>query len=122
MEKNKLITISVVIIVLIIAGGIIYWKNFQSSTTTSTVSESAAKWIGEHSILYFQPTCIHCIDQENMFGDNVQYLTMIDCTKPENLQNCTDAGINATPTWVINNQSYVGVQSIETLEKLTGYE
>lgn len=120
--NNKAITAIVVILVLIVAGGIIYVKNFQGSAVTDTASESVAKWIGTHSVLYFQPTCIHCIDQEKLFGDNVKYLNMVDCTKPENLQKCIDLGIDATPTWIINGQKYVGVQSIDTLKNLTSYQ
>ena len=122
MEKSKLATIMVVIVILIVAGGIIYLKNFQGSAVSDNASESVAKWIGEHSVLYMKTSCPHCQDQEAMFGDNVKYLNMIDGDKIENEQKFIDAGITAVPTWVINNQTYVGVQSIDTLKKLTGYQ
>lgn len=122
MEKSKLVTISVVIIVLLLAGGIIYFKNFQGSTIADIPSEKVARWIGEHSVLYGQTGCIHCKIQEDLFGENVRYLNIIDGIKEENRQKFIDAGIEGTPTWVINGQKYVGVQSIEKLKTLTGYQ
>lgn len=118
MEKSKLITIISIIIILLIAGGIIYWKN-QGFAVQNIPSEEVAKWIGEHSVLYVQTTCSHCRDQEALFGDNVKYLNMVDESQ---MQKFIDEGIEATPTWVINGQKYVGVQSIEKLKELTGYQ
>ena len=119
MKKEKLITISVVILILLVAGGVIFFKN-TSFTVKDTPSEEAAKWIGEHSVLYILPTCSHCKEQKDLFGVNVKYLNMIDCSK--NVQTCINSGIEATPTWVIDGQKYVGVQSIEKLKELTGYQ
>jgi len=122
MNKNNLVTIAVIAIILLVAGGIIYFKNYAGATIQETGSEEVAKWIGEHSVLYYQPSCSHCVEQEKLFGDNVKYLTMVDCTKSENQQKCIDEGITATPTWIINDEKYAGVQSIEKLKELTGYE
>ena len=35
---------------------------------------------------------------------------------------CINAGIEGTPTWVINEQKYEGVQTIGELKELTGYK
>ncbi|MCK9595868.1 hypothetical protein M0R19_01645 [Candidatus Pacearchaeota archaeon] len=120
--KNRFATISVVIIILLLAGGIIYFKNFQSAAIKDMPSEEVSKWIGEHSILYVQTGCSHCITQEEMFGINVKFLNIINCLEEENIQKCIDLGIEATPTWIINNKKYEGVQSIEKLKELTGYQ
>ncbi len=117
--NNKTATIAVIAIVLVIAGAVIYFKNFQGSTIQDLPSESIAKWIGAHSVLYVQTGCSHCRDQEALFGDNVKYLSIID---EKDMQKFIDEGIEATPTWVINGQKYVGVQSIEKLKELTGYQ
>jgi hypothetical protein len=123
MNKNKLITIGIVMAILLVAGGIIYFKNFTGAITLDIPSEEVAKWIGEHSVLYFSPTCSHCIDQENLFGKNVKYLNMVDSTIPENLQKYEDVGGDGhIPMWRINNQNYYGVQSVEKLKELTGYQ
>jgi hypothetical protein len=121
-QKQKIITFSVILIVLIIAGGIIFFNNFNGGTIQDTPAEEVAKWIGDHSVLYVQTGCIHCKEQEDLFGTNVRFLNIIDCIKPENKQICIDAGIEGTPTWIINNQKYVGVKTINELKELTGYQ
>jgi len=119
MRKESLITLSVIFLVLIIAGGIIFSKS-TGLTVSDTPSEEVARYIGEHSVLYVQTGCIHCKEQEDLFGDNVKYLNIVDCL--EDVQVCINLSIEATPTWIINNQKYVGVQSIEELKELTGYQ
>jgi len=122
MRKEKLITVSIVIFILLIAGGIIYFK----STTLSIKdlpSEEVVRYIGEHSVLYVQAGCIHCREQEDLFGENVKYLHIFDCAaSKDNTLVCNLGGIVTTPTWIINGEKYTGVQSIEKLKELTGYK
>lgn len=120
--KNKILTISTIILILIIASGIIYWKNNTTFTIKDLPSEEVAKWIGDHSVLYVQTGCSHCKDQEDLFGGNIKYLNIVDCIDEENRKKCIDEGIESIPTWIINGQKYVGVQSIEKLKELTGYQ
>ena len=108
-NKNSQITWGIIIVVLIIALGIMYYPK---QTSTADV----AKCIGQHSMLYVQYGCVHCKNQEDMFGDNVKYLNMVDCYYERD--KC--ANIQATPTWVINGNQTVGVQSLEKLKELTG--
>jgi len=79
-----------------------------------TTTQEIAECIGDKSTLYIQLGCHACETQKNMFGENYQYLNIIDCV----FESCpTD--IKVTPTWKIGNQYYEGVQSIETLQELT---
>jgi len=119
MRKERLSTIGVIVLVLLIAGGIIYFK-VAGDVVKNIPSEEVAKHIGENSILYVQAGCIHCKEQEDLFGENVKYLTIADCL--EDTQACINAGIEATPTWIINGQKYVGKKTIEELKELTGYQ
>jgi glutaredoxin len=122
MNKNKIVTISVILIILLLALGIIYFKG-TGAAMQNIPSEEIAKWIGEHSTLYVQTGCSHCITQENLFGENKKYLTIVDCiTSAENKQMCINAGIEGTPTWIINGQKYEGIQTIEKLKELTNYK
>lgn len=77
-----------------------------------------AQCIGKNSELYVQLGCEACKMQEQMFGENYQYLNIIDCTYKR--QECLNAEITATPTWIINQEKIKGVQSIEKLKELTG--
>ena len=111
-KKETLASAVVILAILILAGYLIFNK------TSVQTSADIAKCIGEKSAIYVQTGCPHCADQEAMFGDNFKYLNSTDCYYKS--QTCADAGIEAVPTWVINGQKYVGVQSIETLQNLTG--
>ncbi|VVB83773.1 Uncharacterised protein [uncultured archaeon] len=122
MQKNKLATIGFVVLILAVAGGVIFFKNFQGASVQDTDAEKVAKWIGEHSVLYVQTGCIHCKEQEDLFGSNVKYLNIIDClASSENQQACAAAEIKATPTWIIEGKAYIGVETIDELKKLTNY-
>lgn len=120
MQKEKLVTFGIVVVILLLAGGMLYFKNFGGGVVQDTPAESVAKWIGSHSILYVQTGCVHCEEQEDLFGINVRYLNIVNCL--ENPQECNDAEIVKTPTWIIDGQKYEGVQSIEKLKELTNYQ
>ena len=102
-------TIAIIIAVIILA-------YFLINNNSPDIDEQTAKCIGENSVLYTQFGCHACKIQEDMFGENYQYLNVIDCFYERN--KCSE--IQATPTWKINNQFYRGVQSIEKLKELTG--
>lgn len=118
--KKKAISTIVTIIILLIIGLALYFAIGKSPS--ATVSVEAAQYIGNHSIVYVQAGCSHCTDQENLFGDNWKYISALDCVANQtNTQICINNNISATPTWVINGKQYLGVQSIQMLENLTGY-
>jgi hypothetical protein len=113
--KKKIILTIISLVVLIALVIILIKVNFNNSSKNS-VSEEITKCIGNNSVLYVQLGCSHCINQKNMFGENVKFLNITDCFYET--EKCSD--IAAVPTWKINNQYYKGVQSIETLKELTG--
>jgi glutaredoxin len=116
MKKEKYVTFGVVILILAISVLVIYLK----SNPGTQITEQAALCIGQNSVMYSQTGCSHCKDQEDMFGPYVSDLNIVDCLQQNNTQKCIDAGILGTPTWVIKNQSYEGVHTIEKLKQLTG--
>ena len=119
MRKEKIITIGIVILILFVAGAVIF-KSTGLAVIREIPSEEVAKYIGEHSVLYAQAGCIHCKEQEDLFGANVKYLNIVDCLKDTEV--CINLDIKGTPTWIINGQKYEGYQSIEKLKELTGYQ
>lgn len=114
---GTLITILIVLAVAVTSFFIIW--NKLTGAVVVPVSAEVAQYIGSHSVLYVQTGCSHCLDQEALFGDNYKYLTTVDCVTSPNA--CIVNNITATPTWVIGGKDYVGVQSIDTLKKLTNY-
>ena len=108
MKKRTLITIAIIFGVIILSAIILSRGN--------GISKETATCIGENSELYVQLGCHACATQEKLFGDNYQYLNVIDCWFEK--EKCE--GIQYSPTWIINGKKYTGVKSIETLKELTG--
>jgi hypothetical protein len=114
-KRKRLITnVITIIIILLIIIVLLILKNLNKPTTT----EEIAKCIGQNSELYTQLGCHACEAQEEMFGENYQYLNVVDCWYEQ--ETCQERQIEYTPTWIINNEKIVGVQEIETLQDLTG--
>lgn len=109
MKKRVLITI-------IIIFGVIVLSHFVLNKSHPDIDKETAQCIGQNSVIYIQFGCSHCKDQEEIFGEDYQYLNVVDCFFE--LEKC--GGITHTPTWVIDNKKYEGVQSIEKLKELTG--
>jgi uncharacterized membrane protein len=72
------------------------------------------------AVMYGSPTCHYCIQQKELFGDAWQYVTEVDCSVQP--QQCIAKGIQATPTWEINGEFYLGLTPLEELARLSGYE
>ena len=118
MGRERLITIGVIVFILAVAGAIVYFKNFQGSAIQDTPLEAFSRYLGENSVLYVQTGCSACKAQEDLFGANIKYLNIVNCLTDR--QACAE--IEKTPTWIIDGQKYVGVQSIEKLKELTNYQ
>ncbi len=110
-QKNIWINVAIIIFLIIVVSIFLIKININ-------VDEQTAKCIGENSILYTKVGCSHCETQKQMFGENYQFLTLVECSTDPEL--CLNANIEGTPTWKINNQLYPGVQSIDKLKQLTG--
>lgn len=101
---------------MVIIGVVIFSVFIKNAFANGNTPQSTAECIGENSVLYVQLGCHACETQENIFGESLEYITLIDCWYERD--KCE--GITATPTWIINGEKYVGVQSIEKLKELTG--
>src|SRR4030042_4157682 len=100
-----------IIITLIILVAIVIIAFFALTKKPPTTDSEIVKCIGSKAVLYTQLGCHFCKIQEDMFGDNYQYLNVVDCFFDN--QPCIDNNIAATPTWIIKNEKYEGVQSID---------
>lgn len=112
MKKDAKIYFILVAIVILIIVAIFIIKN------NNHINEKLAKCIAERSELYVRVGCPACKTQEEIFGESSPYLSIIDCTYQ--IQECAEAGITGTPTWIINGKKYPGVKNIEKLKELTG--
>ncbi len=120
--KIKLAQKSLLIIGIVIAVAIIAWSVSGYSVKDEnnlTDLDKFAKCLTENgATLYASKYCGHCKNQKEMFGDSLKYINQVECS--ENQQLCQQMGIRGVPTWIINGESYTGVQSFETLSSVTG--
>jgi hypothetical protein len=70
--------------------------------------------------------CPHCFEQKQLFGKQAfKEINYIECdpqgSNPQP-QACTDAEIKAFPTWKIEGKTYQGVQLLEKLAEISGYQ
>jgi len=87
-------------------------------SNASLISKESTECIASKATLYMSESCIHCIKQENMFGENYQYLNKVSCKLDP--KKCLEAGITGTPTWVLNDGTQlVGVQELDVLKRVT---
>ena len=110
MKKKNWITLIIILVIILLSVLILSSKKHPETT------KEIAECIGENAVLYTQLGCHACETQENIFGENYQYLNVVDCFYER--EKCLE--IQYTPTWIINNEEYIGAQSIEKLQELTG--
>lgn len=108
---------SKVYLLLIVVIALIILSIFLLKKAPEWQDKRTAECIGKNSELYVKEGCHACKIQEDMFGENYDELTVIDCFYEA--EKCAEKGIIATPTWFIKNQTYMGVRSIEELKELT---
>jgi len=111
--------IFLVILGIIIVIAIIGWSVTGLFVKNDKDLDNFAKCLTEKgATLYASEYCGHCKNQKEMFGDSLKYINQAECT--ENQELCQQMGITGVPTWIINGEHKVGVQSLETLSSLTG--
>ncbi len=114
MKKKSLISLGVILIVILIVVGIKVVLPLYHPIT----SDEVAKCIGTKATLYTQLGCHACETQEKIFGDSYEFVSVVDCFFER--EKCIAKNIQATPTWIINKETYKGTRSIEQLKELTG--
>lgn len=109
------------VVVLILISVFYGYKNITEKAVQPDQYDEFAKYLTEQGVkMYGTEWCPHCKNQKKLFGNSFQYVDYIDCDKNRN--ECSIAGVNGYPTWKINNQNYLGEQSIERLVQLSGYQ
>jgi len=111
MNKKSWITIIIILAVIILSILVLIRPHPE---TEKEITEC----IADNSILYVQLGCHACKAQEDLFGENYHYLNIVDCWFEK--EECLKQEIQATPTWIINGEKIIGVQTLEQLKSLTG--
>lgn len=98
----------------------------QTETPKASYTE-LAKCLTEKGVKFYGAYwCPHCQNQKKMFGDDIKYITYIECDpKGENPQpeECAKAGVERFPSWFFPGQGLItGEQKPEDLAKKANCE
>jgi protein-disulfide isomerase len=67
--------------------------------------------------MYGSEYCGACQYQKELFGKSFQYVDYVDCAYNEN--KCKQAQVEYYPTWVVDGNLIVGVQTLDKLSKIS---
>jgi len=117
--KALLIIIALILIGIVAWSASGYFVKDESNGSDLTGLDKFAECLADKgATMYGTEWCGHCKSQKEMFGGSFKYVNYVEC--PQNQQLCSENGINAYPTWIINGLPYTGGQSFERLSELTG--
>ncbi len=92
--------------------------NAYEANLADHLSASGAKMYGAY-------WCPHCAIQKEYFGGAVGRIPYVECD-PEGINNeaelCQQMEITAYPTWIIEDEYYLGSQPLAKLARLSGFE
>lgn len=101
-------------VVLVIAGCAGEPEDGQYAQVAQCLTDKGVKFYGAF-------WCPHCSDQKRMFGDDIRYITYVECDpRGENADPaaCRAAGVTRYPTWGFPGQdNLLGAQQPEALAK-----
>lgn len=105
---------------LVVIGLLLYFLVFTGSSPETPVDQLAVCLNEQGVTMYSLPTCPHCQEQKDKFGDSFKHVNYVNCSK--NRDKCLNEGIETVPTWIIDGEKFVGVQELEELANKAGCE
>ncbi len=109
-----LIAVALLLYLFVLAG------SNSGSNPESHASQLAVCLTEQGVTMYSLPTCPHCQEQKDKFGDAFKYVDSVNCS--ENRDKCLNQEIENVPTWIIDGEKFVGVQELEELAAKTSCE
>jgi len=111
--KKYFIWFAIVLIVVLIG------LSINTQMKKSGEFDDFAKCLTEKgAIIYGNDYCSYTIKQLNFFGKSQKLLNYVKCINNEGL--CNSKGVDITPTWEINGETYSGVKTFEDLSSYSG--
>jgi len=129
MNQKKLKGWGILVILMILVVGIIFIIGHvkgngdipPNNSNNNNLNEETIKCIGGNSKMVISKTCSACAYQKQILKDYLEnyqdYIEIIDISKNPGIFEAYD--IEGVPTWIINEKTYVGAQSINKLKQLT---
>ena len=102
-------------------------KELKVTSESTKESIALAKYLKDNGVVkYSAYWCPNCLDQSELFGKEAyKELNVVECArdgKNSQTQLCIDKKIQGFPSWEINGNIIIGVQTLEKLSELTGYK
>jgi len=102
-------------------------KELKVTSESTKESIALAKYLkGNGVVKYSAYWCPNCLEQSELFGrEAYNKLNVVECArdgKNSQTQLCIDKKIQGFPSWEINGNIIIGVQTLEKLSELTGYK
>ena len=116
---------SAVVVVLVASVALPSGVGGPEPVATSYAGKLAQHLSDSGAVFYGTYWCSFCAAQKQLFGDDEQYLPYVECdARGKNAQpsRCTAAGVRNYPTWSIGGRLYEGVQPLEELARLSGFQ
>jgi len=112
MKKDTKVLIILVAIVVVAIVAINYVK------TEEGYDNPTMQCIADNSMLIASKTCGHCVNQVKILGNDGDIFNIVYIDEDPSVLDRYD--IRGVPAWVINEEIYEGVHSMEELKQLTG--
>lgn len=102
-------------------------KGWDIATTSGPAEIALAEHLtAKGAKMYGAYWCPHCHEQKLLFGKEAfTKINYVECSTPDGsgqLPVCTNAKIESYPTWEINGELEKGVESLDKLAELSGYQ
>ena len=123
-SSKKTITYSIIgVVIVIFAIGIFMLSSRDSGP--GPYDDFADCLTAEGMTMYGAYWCPHCADQKKLFGSSVKKMPYVECAADgKNAQRdlCVAKGVTSYPTWIMGNDVYNGVLTLQRLAEITGCE
>ena len=117
MKNKEILTFAIIIVAVVSVIFLIEYVRGNGDTDKETII-----CIAEKSKLIVSPTCGACAKQKQVLKGSMEnyedYLEILSISEYPELQQQYD--LKGVPTWIINEETYPGVRTIEKLKELTG--
>ncbi len=81
-------------------------------------SKEEIECISNNSKLYVNMGCRLCENQRDILGNHFGLIDILDCSLFPYV--CMENEIRVFPTWIIKNETHLGILSLEELKELAG--
>lgn len=126
MKSSHKTLLTIVLPVIVVVAGLVFLA--RSNQPGGSEYVAFAQCLTEQGTTYYGAYwCPNCQEQNRLFGSAKEHVDYVECGIPGNrsgqTQVCTDAGIQAYPTWEFGDGERVtGTQSLTALSAKTGCE